>query len=177
MFDEDFERFGPFGGAGRLRAARGMMEPAILRTLLDKPMHGYEIISSIEERSHGMWRPSAGSVYPTLQLLEEKEFVTSATESGKKVYSLTDTGREAAEATRPEYVEAWRRRFSNEDKWQGRRMNMRHEYQHQFHRQAGEIFKLMRQIFRKGGVSQKAAMELALDDFKTKLEHILKENQ
>ena len=87
---EDLRR-GPF------RARRGMIEPAILELLLERPMHGYEIISQLEERSHGMWRPSAGSVYPTLQLLEEKDLVIAKSESGKKVYSLTDLGKEGGE--------------------------------------------------------------------------------
>lgn len=70
---------------------------------MDGPAHGYEIIRRLEERSGGLWRPSAGSVYPMLQQLEDEELVTSETESagtGKRVYSLTDRGREqAARAT------------------------------------------------------------------------------
>ena len=168
MFEEDFERFGPFGG-GRMRAGRGMMEPAILRTLLDKPMHGYEIISSIEERSHGLWRPSAGSVYPTLQLLEEKEFVTSANESGKKVYSLTDAGREAAEATRPEYVEAWRNRshaFQNAHGFQ----NMR-----EFRGEFSKAIRPMRAIMRKGSDAQRNELMQAVRAFTTRVNEIEKE--
>jgi len=83
----------------RFRASRGTMEPAILQTLLKKPMHGYEIITQFEEQSHGLWRPSPGSIYPTLQLLEEKGQVLSREDNGKKVYSLTDTGEKAAKKT------------------------------------------------------------------------------
>jgi DNA-binding PadR family transcriptional regulator len=110
-FDEDAFMFGArprkYGNhdwsGGRQRAGRGDIGPIVLRVLREKPMHGYEIIRNLEERSHGMWRPSAGSIYPTLQLLEEQELVTSNEESGKKVYSLTKAGREAADESKGEH--------------------------------------------------------------------------
>jgi DNA-binding PadR family transcriptional regulator len=77
---------------------RGDIRPALLQTLLDGPAHGYEIIRRLEERSGGLWRPSAGSVYPTLQLLEEAGQLTSHEDGGKRVYELTETGRTEAEA-------------------------------------------------------------------------------
>ncbi len=76
----------------RVRTHRGDIGLIILCTLKEKPMHGYEIIRTFEERSHGFWRPSAGSVYPTLQLLEEQEFVVSQELAGKKVFSITQKG-------------------------------------------------------------------------------------
>jgi DNA-binding PadR family transcriptional regulator len=82
-----------------LRAQRGGLEPLVLQLLCEKPMHGYEIIRTLEERSHGFWRPSPGSVYPILQLLEEQDLVVSEIVSGKKVYELTDKGREQAKNT------------------------------------------------------------------------------
>jgi DNA-binding PadR family transcriptional regulator len=60
---------------------------------MDGPAHGYEVIRRLEERSGGLWRPSAGSVYPTLQLLEEQGLLTSREDGGKRVYELTDEGR------------------------------------------------------------------------------------
>lgn len=60
-------------------------------------MHGYEMIQEIAERSGGAWKPSPGSVYPTLQLLEDEGLISSASEGGKKLFSLTDAGRTAAE--------------------------------------------------------------------------------
>ncbi len=87
--------FGRHAGFG-FRARRGNLAPTILRLLLEKPMHGYEIISTLEEKTHGMWRPSAGAIYPTLQLLEEQELVASKEQSGKRVYSLTESGRKQA---------------------------------------------------------------------------------
>jgi DNA-binding PadR family transcriptional regulator len=56
-------------------------------------MHGYDLIRELEERSGGMWRPSPGSVYPTLQLLEDEGLVTGREQDGKRVYSITDAGR------------------------------------------------------------------------------------
>jgi hypothetical protein len=77
---------------------RGDIRPALLAALLDGPAHGYEIIRRLEERSGGLWRPSAGSVYPTLQLLEEQGLLRSHEDAGKRVYELTDEGRTEAEA-------------------------------------------------------------------------------
>lgn len=76
------------------------MEPAILAALSERPMHGYEVISYLEKRSQGFWRPSPGSVYPTLQLLEEKDLVTYTDHDGEKVYELTALGTTEAEASR-----------------------------------------------------------------------------
>ena len=57
-------------------------------------MHGYQIIREIEERSNGSWKPSAGSVYPTLQLLADEGTISSEESNGRKIYSLTEAGRE-----------------------------------------------------------------------------------
>jgi DNA-binding PadR family transcriptional regulator len=61
-------------------------------------MHGYQIITEITERSGGVWRPSPGSVYPTLQAMEDQGLVTASKSEGRRVFSLTDEGRAAAEA-------------------------------------------------------------------------------
>ncbi|MEZ7003180.1 PadR family transcriptional regulator [Streptomyces sp. AD55] len=92
---------GPWGGRGRGgprgRARRGDVRASILALLKDRPMHGYEMIQEIAERSGGAWKPSPGSVYPTLQLLEDEGLIVSASEGGKKLFSLTEAGRTAAE--------------------------------------------------------------------------------
>ncbi|MCS0635610.1 PadR family transcriptional regulator [Streptomyces sp. LP05-1] len=93
---------GPFGGrgrgGGRGRARRGDVRASILALLKDRPMHGYEMIQEIGERSGGAWRPSPGSVYPTLQMLEDEGLITSESEGGKKLFTLTEAGRAEAEA-------------------------------------------------------------------------------
>ena len=63
-------------------------------------MHGYQIMQRLQERSGGFWHPSAGSVYPTLQLLEDQGLVTSEEVEGRRVYTLTEQGREQAEANK-----------------------------------------------------------------------------
>ena len=84
------------GGRGRMR--RGDIRTAILAVLTENAGHGYDIISRLQEKSGGMWRPSAGSVYPTLQQLEDEGLVTVAEADGKRVYTVTEEG--AAEAER-----------------------------------------------------------------------------
>ncbi|CCK31618.1 hypothetical protein BN159_7239 [Streptomyces davaonensis JCM 4913] len=90
--------WGPRGRGGpRGRARRGDVRASILALLKDRPMHGYEMIQEIAERSGGAWKPSPGSVYPTLQLLEDEGLITSESEGGKKLFSLTESGRTAAD--------------------------------------------------------------------------------
>lgn len=88
--------FGPHGFGGHGRARRGDVRTAVLRLLVEQPMHGYQIIQELSERSGGAWSPSAGSVYPTLQLLADEGLVSSEEASGKKVFSLTEAGITAA---------------------------------------------------------------------------------
>jgi len=70
------------------------MKYVILKLLQDKPRHGYEVMKELEERMHGCYTPSPGTVYPTLQWLEDSGLVKSADLEGKKVYEITDAGRE-----------------------------------------------------------------------------------
>ena len=73
---------------------KGDLKYVILDLLKDKPAHGYEIIRALENRFYGFYSPSAGSVYPTLQLLEDMGYVKSSEQDGKKVYTITDSGKE-----------------------------------------------------------------------------------
>jgi len=74
------------------RMRRGDMKYWILEVLAERPRHGYDVIRDLEARHEG-YRPSPGSVYPTLQMLEDGGFLTSETVEGKRVYTITDTGR------------------------------------------------------------------------------------
>jgi DNA-binding PadR family transcriptional regulator len=76
------------------RAGKGEVRSAVLALLAERPMHGYQIIREIEERSGGSWKPSAGSVYPTLQLLADEGTISAEESNGRKIYSLTEAGRE-----------------------------------------------------------------------------------
>jgi len=78
------------------RMGRGDIRTAILVALTEEPMHGYQIIQSIEKSTRGAWKPSPGSIYPTLQLLADEGLVTSEQVGERKVYSLTDAGKGAA---------------------------------------------------------------------------------
>ena len=85
-------RPGP-GGPGDRLFGRGDLKVVILELLNEQPRHGYDIIRALEDRMRGFYRPSPGSVYPTLQMLEDLGYVTSDQQEGKKVYSITDEGR------------------------------------------------------------------------------------
>ncbi|MFN8164035.1 MAG: PadR family transcriptional regulator [Solirubrobacterales bacterium] len=85
---------GPRYGRGRggPRARRGDVRAAALALLAERPMHGYEMIKEIEERTQGAWTPSAGSIYPTLQLLEDEGLIRGEESEGKRRFTLTEAG-------------------------------------------------------------------------------------
>jgi len=90
----------PGGGRRGRRARRGDVRTAALLLLAEGPRNGYQIMQELEERSDGAWRPSAGSVYPALQMLEDEGLVRAEEQDGRRVFTLTDAGR-AAVAERP----------------------------------------------------------------------------
>ena len=79
------------------RMGRGDVRAAVLALLAEKPMHGYQIMAEIEERTGGSWKPSPGSVYPTLQLLADEGLILAEESNGRKTYSLTAEGRAVAD--------------------------------------------------------------------------------
>ena len=85
------ESFGMRGPRGSYYG-RGNVKFAILELLKEKPRHGYDIIREMEERSGGIYSPSPGVIYPTLQALEDQDYVKSAEQDGKKIYSITESG-------------------------------------------------------------------------------------
>jgi DNA-binding PadR family transcriptional regulator len=93
---------GPFGRGGRGprgrgRRRRGDVRLAVLRLLAEEPRNGYGLMQTIEERSGGQWRPSPGSMYPTLSQLEDEQLIRSTeAESGRR-FEITDAGRAALE--------------------------------------------------------------------------------
>lgn len=89
---------GQFENRAEAKTAHGDVRAAVLALLAEKPMHGYQIIQQIEERSGGAWKPTPGSVYPTLQLLADEGLVNAEESDGRKMYSLTDEGRRAADS-------------------------------------------------------------------------------
>lgn len=83
---------------GTSRMARGEVRAAVIALLAEEPMHGYQIIREIADRSGGAWKPSAGSVYPTLQLLADEGLIVAEERNDRKTYSLTESGRAEADA-------------------------------------------------------------------------------
>ena len=108
--------FGHHWGGGR-RARRGDIRTALLALLAEKPMHGYDLMRELTERSGGLWRPSAGSVYPTLQMMEEEGLVTGEDIEGRRTFSLTSKGRaeHAASAQRSGGAPPWEARGANRE--------------------------------------------------------------
>ena len=89
---------GPRGGSRRGgRGGRPNVRTAVLALLLERPMHGYEMIQELDSRTNGIWRPSPGSIYPTLQLLEDEGLIEPESDGSRKSYRLTETGRTEAE--------------------------------------------------------------------------------
>jgi DNA-binding PadR family transcriptional regulator len=101
-------RGGPGFSQGRV-FGKGDLKYVILDLLQDRPAHGYELIRALEERFRGFYSPSPGSVYPTLQLLEDLGYVRSDQRNGKKVYAITDEGREFLEENRQSVDDIWGR--------------------------------------------------------------------
>ena len=108
--------FGPGFSGGPRRQRRwgrwfepGEMRLVILRLVREKPRHGYEIIKALEESMHGCYTASAGSVYPTLQLLEDQGYVRIVEEDGKKVYHITPEGEQYLDAHRDVLEEIFER--------------------------------------------------------------------
>src|SRR5438552_5860473 len=121
--------FGPraWGFRGRRGGRRqwfgaGDMKYVILRLLRDKPRHGYEVMKELEERLHGCYSPSPGTVYPTLQWLEDEGLVVARDVEGKKVYEITDAGRKFLEEHRDVVDDIFERVRDTVDRALGRAM-------------------------------------------------------
>ncbi|GAA4186186.1 hypothetical protein GCM10022288_09290 [Gryllotalpicola kribbensis] len=99
----DFAR----GGRGRRRASRGDIRAALLSLLAEAPASGYALIKAIGEKTDGLWVPSPGSVYPTLQQLVDEDLIAPSGEGRKTDYTLTDTGRAYVDEHAEELAAAW----------------------------------------------------------------------
>ena len=104
--------FGPgtWGGFGRRhggRMRRGGTQVAILALLAEQPMHGYQIIQELATRSGGAWTPGAGSVYPALEQMEALGLITGDQQDDKRVYTITDKGRELAKRSEARGQAPW----------------------------------------------------------------------
>jgi DNA-binding PadR family transcriptional regulator len=151
------------GGRGKGRRGRGDVRAALLALLAERPMHGYEMIQELDARTGGIWRPSPGSVYPTLQMLEDEGLITSDESEGRKRFTLTDSGRdEAAKAAdKPPWAQ-----YADDDT-----LSAVHEF-----RQAGfGVMSALREVGFSGSDEQRAKALEVLADTKRKLYAILAE--
>jgi DNA-binding PadR family transcriptional regulator len=99
--------FGPGGPRRGPRMRRGDVRAAILALLREEPRNGYQVIQEIERRSGGLWRASAGSVYPALQQLEDEGLIETFEDAGRRLYRLTDAGRSYADEHPDELAAPW----------------------------------------------------------------------
>ena len=110
-FGADFG-FGPVGsprdrGRGRGRAGRGDVRAAIISLLSEGALNGYQIIQEINERTGGLWRVSSGSVYPTISQLEDEGLIEPTEGNGRKLFALTQAGREHADQNAEQLARLW----------------------------------------------------------------------
>jgi len=96
-----------FGGGRRRRMRRGDVRAAILVLLDEQPHSGYSLMEELDRRSNGAWRPSPGSVYPTLQQLEDEGLIRPQEGEGRTPYELTDAGKAYVTENREELGEPW----------------------------------------------------------------------
>jgi DNA-binding PadR family transcriptional regulator len=151
-------------GHGRGRQRRGDVRAAVLALLAERPMHGYEMIREISERSDGAWRPSPGSVYPLLQQLADEELVTEAEGSGsKRLFTLTDKGTEAAAE------------FTENPPWNQAAEDVPAD-EHEFRAAAKQLVVAMWQTPAAASAEQKARITTILNDTRRKIYAVLSED-
>ena len=154
--------FGPARGGPRAR--RGDIRIALLTVLVDGPAHGYELIQRLEERSGGRWKPSPGSVYPTLQLLEDADLVAASQRDDKRVYAITEAGQtELAKRVEETGGPAW---FNDSDTAGGH---------HALRHSIGQLVMATKQIGMAGNAATVTAAAAIIDDARRKLYLLLSE--
>jgi DNA-binding PadR family transcriptional regulator len=177
-FGSPFGEGAPFGGRGRGRgpggpggfggprgrARRGDVRASILALLKDRPMHGYEMIQEIAERSQGAWKPSPGSVYPTLQLLEDEGLITSETKGGKNLFALTESGTAEAEG-------------GPEAPWEEAGRGVDWEAMSEARKAGGALFGAFQQVWTTGSAEQRDKALAVVNDARRKLYLILAEEE
>jgi DNA-binding PadR family transcriptional regulator len=164
MHDHDHHHFSEHSrGGGRQRARRGAVPIAILTLLDERAMHGYEIITELETRSEGRWRPSPGAIYPTLDKLEAREMLVGTDVDGKRQFTLTDKGRTFLTSLRDAQGD------DGSEPWEHRGTGGRGEMRRLMSELGGQV----RQVARFGTTEQRDAAKDVLEDAKRKLYAIL----
>jgi DNA-binding PadR family transcriptional regulator len=125
-------------------------------------MHGYEMIQEIGERSGGAWRPSPGSVYPTLQLLEDEGLISSEESGGKRLFTLTEEGRAEADS-------------GSDAPWEQAGRDVDWEALREVKHAAGGLFSAFTQVMSSGSEEQRAKAFTVINEARKKLYLILAE--
>lgn len=149
------------GGGPKVR--RGDVRAAILDVLSAGPRNGYQVINEIAERSHGEWKPSPGSVYPTIQQLEDEGLVEADESLGRRALVLTDDGRAYVEAHADELAAVWRPFAPRDEEPQGALPEI------------GQVMNALWQIVATGSEAQRQQALEVLADTRRRLYGILAE--
>ena len=150
------------GRRGGRRQRRGNVRAAVLALLAERPMHGYEMIQELAQRTNGVWRPSPGSVYPTLQMLDDEGLITSDATSGKKLFTLTESGR--AEAAKLGEAKPWADAVGEADEVR------------ELHTALRQLFMAVEQISQAGTEDQKSRAVDAINEAKRRIYGLLAED-
>ncbi len=153
-----FPGFGPRGG----RARKGDVREAILSLLAEAPSNGYGLITGIHTKTDGAWRPSPGSVYPTLQQLVDEGLIEPTSPGARAEYSLTDEGRAYVEENADKIAAAW----------EGSRRPTDHR---ELFQAAGKLAGVVRQVAAEGTPEQRTAAAEKLDGLRRELYRMLGE--
>jgi len=172
-FGRGFGHWFGHGGLGPQRfLERGVLKFVILSLIKDQPRHGYDIIQELENKFHGMYIPSAGTVYPILQLFEDQGYVTIDQKDGKKVYSITKDGEKFLSEHQEEL-----------DRMQSLRDHFKEKFGPEVHDLRSEIMqtmKLIRRAAHDGAIKDpKTLQELrkAIADFRQTVEELLNKHE
>lgn len=169
-FIDGFDPFGPYGGPvnssargrrGPGRGRRGDVRNAILALLAEGPRNGYQLIGEIADRTDGLWRPSAGSVYPALGLLEDEGLVEQTKVEQRKAFQLTETGKEYVAARQEELTEPWAK------------VARPHEHYLDVRKEVGALAMALQQVVLAGDTEQIAAARGILDDARRGIYRVL----
>jgi DNA-binding PadR family transcriptional regulator len=163
-FDRAFGGWGRHRGRGPGGGRRQNVRAAVLALLAERPMHGYEMIGELESRTGGIWRPSPGSIYPTLQLLEDEGLIVAETDDGRKRFALNEAGRE--EANRAAETPPWRD-FADDTVSQAQ----------DFRAAAFGIMSALREVGSNGTSEQRSRALEVLNETKRKLYALLAESE
>jgi len=146
---------------------KGDLKYIILDLINDKPRYGYGIIQVLQERSHGFYAPSPGTVYPTLQMLEEMGHISADQQDSKKVYSITNGGRKFLDKRR-DFAKGIKNQMKNY--WSPENANEMSETMDEFSR----LWNLLRRQARTADVEQIRRIREVISRTSTEIEEILK---